>query len=304
MKAMEMLDPVELYVEIDDFSRKIYSELNQRGIGNGKRFEIYTPGLNLAEILTILILYHFSNHKCFKHYYLAKVYHNYKKYFPLLPSYNRFVERISEVSFLTALFLQYRLNKFPGNGFIDSTPLAVCTNKRTNSHQVFKCIASIGKSSKGWYYGLKLHVICDFYGNIVKCLVTTASEHDLKIAKELLDGMNGKIFADKGYIGKKEFIELLEQGLILVTSVRKNMKNRLLTLWDRILLKKRSLIESIFNIMKNVFEIEHSRHRSINNASVHILTVLVAYCLKPNKPQVRFTNSELQLIEQIDLLIN
>jgi Transposase DDE domain len=297
-----MIDLTELYVEIDDFCRKICENLKSHLIGSNIEVIIDTPGLNLSEVLTILIYYHFSRFDCIKHYYLIKVNRELREFFPKLPSYNRFVERIKEVPALAALYLQYKQTKYSGSGYIDSTPLEVCTKKRTKSHKVFEFEAKLGKSSKGWFFGFKLHVICDFLGNIISCKVTPGNANDLKVAVKMLKNLKGKIYADRGYIGKNEFKLLLEQGLILVTGIKKNMKNRLLELWDKILLKKRSLIESIFNVMKSSLHLEHSRHRSVVNAAVYILTTLIAYCWKPNKPKITFTKQEIELLQQLNLL--
>lgn len=297
-----MIDLTELYVEIDDFCRKICADLGRNLIGSGVAVTIDTPGLSLSEVLTILVFYHYSRFDCIKHYYLIKVQRELKKYFPKLPSYNRFIERIREIPALATLYLHYKQAKYNGAGYIDSTPLEVCSKKRTRCHRVFKFEAKLGKSSKGWFFGLKLHIICDFMGNIISCKITPGNANDLKAAVKMLKDFKGKIFADKGYIGKKEFSILLEQGLILVTSVKKNMKNRLLELWDKILLKKRSLIESIFNVMKSALHLEHSRHRSVVNAVVYILTTLIAYCWKPNKPKIKFNKQEMEVLQQLNLL--
>ncbi len=296
-----MIDLTELYVEIDDFCRKFAESLNDKLLGASlKKIKIDTCGLNLSEILTILVFYHYSRFDCLKHYYLIKVSRELRQYFPKLPSYNRFNERIQDVALLGALFLQYKQVSFSGAGYIDSTPIEVCTKKRTSSHKVFKFVAALGKSSKGWFYGFKLHVICDFMGNIVKCKITSGNQNDLKVAISMLKGCKGKIYGDKGYIGKKEFKQLLDNGLIMVTGIKKNMKNRLLQMWDKILLRKRSLIESIFNVMKNTLHLEHSRHRSVINAGVYMITTLIAYCLKPNKPKIKFNHLENQLLQALD----
>jgi Transposase DDE domain len=297
-----MIDLTELYVEIDDFCRKICNSLNENLIGMGKVIAVDTPGLNLSEILTILVYYHFSRFDCLKHYYLIKMRMGYKKEFPNLPSYNRFVERIKEIAWLAALYLQYKQVSFNGVGYIDSTPLRVSHNKRTGSHKVFKFIAKLGKSSMGWFYGFKLHIVCDFMGNIIKCRITHGAANDLKIGKEMIKDLSGKIFADKGYIGKKEFIELLEKGLILVTGIKKGMKNRLLDIWDKILLKKRSLIESVYNVMKNTLHLEHSRHRSVINAGIYYIITIIAYCWKSNKPQIKFNSQETILLQEIGMI--
>lgn len=91
---------------------------------------------------------------------------------------------------------------------------------------------------------------------------------------------------------------LINNGLILITRIKKNMKSRLLELWDKILLKKISLIESVYNLMKNTVHLEHSRRRSVVNAGV---TTLIAYCWKPNKPQIKFNKQEMQLLQDIGM---
>ena len=297
-----MIDLTELYVEIDDFCRKFTDSLNSSLIGNGKTINIDTPGLSLSEILTILVFYHFSRYDCIKHYYLIKMMMGYKKDFPKLPSYNRFVERIKEVAWLAVLYLQYKQVQFSGLGYIDSTPLKVCNKKRTHSHKVFKFTATLGKSSMGWFYGFKLHIICDFMGNIINCSITHGATNDLKAGVSLMKDLIGKIFADKGYIGKKELGRLLEQGLFVITGIKKNMKNKLLLMWDKILLKKRSLIESVFNIMKNTLHLEHSRHRSVINGGIYYIATIIAYCWKPSKPKINFTKQETQLLQQLELI--
>lgn len=297
-----MIDLTELYTEVDDFCRKFSNDLNHHLLGTGELINIDTHGLSLSEVLTILVYYHFSRFDCIKHYYLIKMASGYKKDFPKLPSYNRFVERIKEVAWLASLYLQYKQVQFSGNGYIDSTPLKVSNKKRTGSHKVFKFVATLGKSSMGWFYGFKLHVVCDFMGNIVKCRITHGATNDLKAGKEMMKDLVGKIFGDKGYIGKKEFLELLKKGLILVTGIKKNMKNKLLEMWDKILLKKRSLIESVFNIMKNTLHLEHSRHRSVINAGVYYITTLIAYCWKPTKPKIKFNKEETKLLEAFGMI--
>ncbi len=301
-KEKPMIDLTELYVEIDDFCNKFIESLNAKQIGTGKPITVDTPGLSLSEILTILIYYHFSKFDCIKHYYLIKSISGFKEYFPKMPSYNRFIERIPEVAMLAVIYLQYKQTKFEGMGYIDATPIKVCHNKRIHSHKVFKFVANIGKSSMGWFYGFKLHIICDFNGNIIKCKMTEGSANDLKIGAKMMKDLRGKIYADKGYIGKKEFLQLLDNGLILITGIKKNMKNRVLEVWDKILLKKRSLIESMYNIMKNTLHLDHSRHRSVVNAGIYYVTTLIAYCWKPTKPKIKFTKQETQLLQQLALI--
>lgn len=296
-----MIDPTELYCQIDDACKIICDVLNNYFLesldsNNDKPFSLDSKTLRVSEILTILISYHYSRFKCFKHYYLCN-FNVLKSYFPNIPSYNRFVERIKEVELFALLYLYYNQSKFGGLGIVDSTSLPVCNRKRTSSHKVFKGSASIGKTSMGWFYGFKLHLIIDFQGRIIKCHISAGNKHDLKVFKQISGDIKGKVFADKGYLGKDIVSNMLDRGLNLITGVRKNMKNKLLTMKDKILLKKRVLVESVFNVLKNTFEISHTRHRSRQNAGVHIITTLIAYCLKNSKPSAKFSKEELAWME-------
>ncbi|QGN95303.1 Transposase DDE domain protein [Piscirickettsia salmonis] len=103
---------------------------------------------------------------------------------------------------------------------------------------------------------------------------------------EIAQGLTGKIIGDKGYISQDLFNRLYEKGLQLINKIRKNMKNRLMPIIDKILLRKRGIIESVFDQLKNISQIEHSRHRSVNNFMVNILAGLAAYCLQEKKPSL------------------
>ena len=281
-----MTDIVELYVELDDFCKYFLAEFHHKliesGIKRRNRAHLMTP----AEIITILIYFNYSNIKNFKAYYLGTVNYILKEYFPKRLSYQRFIAIMKEYMFLATAFMRYKLAKSHNNklAFVDSTSLAVCTNKRISSHRVFKGFAAIGKTTKGWFYGFKLHIICNFYGEIIEVKFTSGDQNDLKVLSKMKK-YQGKLFGDKGYIGKEDTEKLLERGILLITGLRKNMKNKMLLLWDKIIFKKRSLIESVFNVLKTGMNLEHSRHRSITNALIHMICVLTAYCLKPrNQP--------------------
>ncbi len=112
---------------------------------------------------------------------------------------------------------------------------------------------------------------------------TQGNVADNAVAEDMTTDLLGSLFGDKGYIAKDLFASLWKQGLKLVTGIKSNMKNKLMPMHDKCMLRKRGLIESVFNVLKNNFEIEHSRHRSVSNAFVHMLSTLVAYCFKPTK---------------------
>lgn len=171
--------------------------------------------------------------------------------------------------------------------FADSTTLKVCHNQRLNNHKVFEGLAARGKSTMGWFYGFKLHLVINHKGSIMTVKITPGNTDDRLALAEIVKALKGKCYADKGYIGKKIFAQLWQQGLHLITGIRKNMKNHLMPFFDKALLRKRFIIETIFGIMKTDFNLEHSRHRSPTNAFVNILACLVAYTYKKNKPQIK-----------------
>ena len=171
------------------------------------------------------------------------------------------------------------------NAYIDSTALRVSHNKRTKSHKVFKGIAAVGKSTMGWFYGFKLHLVIDLHGNIINAKLTKGNCDDRSPVEDLLQEFQGVIYGDKGYISQDLFNRLWNNGIKLVTGVKSNMKNKLMILKEKILLKKRSLIESVFSVLKRN-GLEHSRHRSVHGFILHILGSLVSYQLNRKKPEI------------------
>ena len=186
-----------------------------------------------------------------------------------------------------------------GIHFVDSTVLTSCHVKRASSHKTFKGMAKWGKTTIGWFFGFKLHLVINHHAEIVAFRLTSGNVNDRVPVPQMLKGMSGKAYADKGYIGEKLFKILIENGILLFTKLKKNMKNKLMPLWDKIMLRKRALIESVINLLKTSCQIEHHRHRSRWNFLSHLLSGLGAYCLKPDKPRLFFAKKEL---EQIHLL--
>jgi hypothetical protein len=178
-----------------------------------------------------------------------------------------------------ALMIQMLGGEEAGTYFIDSTKLQICHNKRTSSNRVFGKIARMGKSSYGWFMGFKLHLIINNKGAIIAIKITKGNNSDISAVASLAKGLKGSIYGDKGYISKNLFNELFRQGLRLFTAIRKDMQNHLLKLSDKIFLRKRVLIESVFNVLKNVMNLEHSRHRSPINFIVHVLACVTGYSL-------------------------
>ena len=139
----------------------------------------------------------------------------------------------------------------------------------------------------GWFFGFKLHLVINHKGQLMAVKITPGNVDDRKALLGMVRGLKGKCFADKGYIGKDVFSALWEKGLRLVTGIRKTMKNHLMPYIDKVLLRKRFIIETVFGVLKTDRNLEHSRHRSPTNAFVNIMAALVAYSYKTNKPKIR-----------------
>lgn len=279
-------DITDLFCFIDDFE-KMYEETvrhHQLTQGNKVKCPTRTPGLTGSEIITILLLFQQSPIRNFKAFYVLLLSRHYKDDFPLLPTYERFVSLMPRTLGLFAILLHCLLSKSRGISFIDTTSLAVCHNKRIFNHKVFKEIAARGKTTKGWFFGFKLHAIINDKAELVRVKLTKGNVDDREVVPLMTEFLTGLLFGDKGYISEKLFLMLYRRGLKLVTGIKKTMKNKLMILNEKFLLRKRSLIETVFDYLKNKFQIEHTRHRSPSNALVHILSTLVAYQLKPSKP--------------------
>jgi len=286
-------DITDLFVFLDDFS-KFYEQEEKKYIlpEPGKRqYKTRKPFLSLGELLTIVVLFHRSNIKTFKAYYLLYL-PLYKKDFPNLPSYTRFVELSSRALLpLTILnALMWHKSQKTGIYFVDSTPIPVCHTKRIFKHKVFKHFAAKGKTTMGWFFGLKLHLVINHKGDIMNACLTPGNVDDRSPVPTLVQSLKGLLFGDKGYIDHKLFEVLYTKGLKLVTGIKKNMKNKLMDLKEKVLLRKRSVIESVNEVLKHHFQLVHTRHRSPLNAFVHILSTLVAYGLKSSKPSIKFKN--------------
>jgi len=295
---MEML---MLFCLIDDFCQAFVPEWNKLLISQGSKKRQRSNQLSFSEIITILILFQQSHYRDFKTFYLVHVCHHLRNDFPQLVSYTRFVSLIPRTLIPLCAFLHTLQTTSEGISFIDSTPIVVCHNKRISRHKVFSGLAAVGKTTKGWFYGFKLHLVVNHRGEVCACHITPGNVNDLEPVNQMTQHVMGKLFGDKGYISKALFEELLSRGLQLITGIRKNMKNHLMLLWDKLMLRKRSMIESINNQLKNVFQIEHTRHRSSFNGFINILCALIAFIFHPSKPSIEMNPEEIKMIQQMTL---
>ena len=277
----------ELFCILDDFCKKFNESLNKALIPDQKT-KLKKSALSLSEAMTIVVLFHKSGFRFFKFFYCQMIVPFWKSAFPKLLSYNRFIEIMPRcLQALTSFFHQVK-GEDTGISIIDSTKLVVCHNLRIKRNRVFKDLANRGKSSTGWFYGFKLHLIINHLGEIVNLKITSGNIHDVAVLESLTKDLKGILLGDKGYLGKEKAEVLAARGLKILTPSRKNMKNKpIQTEEEKQLLSRRGLIETVNDQLKNLHQIEHSRHRSVNNFMVNIMAAVVAYCLTPNKPTFR-----------------
>lgn len=282
---------IEIFCSIDDFCQVFTKKFESRLIGRTKKRNRKST-LDLSEIITIQVLFHESRIRDFKKFYLGYVSIHLRNHFPSLVSYNRFVELMADTIIPMGIYLKTSATgDCTGISFIDSTPIRVCHNRRIHNHKVFDGLASRGHCSLGWFYGFKLHVVVNDIGQVVDFMLTKGSVGDREPLrfKNFLKKLWGKIYGDKGYIGKDLFLELFQNGIHLVTKLKRNMKSKSITPeMDAILLRKRAVCESIIDQLKNIFQIEHSRHRSPKNFLTNIFSALIAYNFSEKKPSIKF----------------
>ena len=236
------LDVTALFCEVDDFCQGVkYAWAQQPQLPSMPGEQRGGSRLRLSEVMTIVIALHGSGMPTFKDFYLLTVLPHWRKAFPNLVSYNRFVELMPWCLLLLCCFLNSRRGEMTGIAFVDSTPIEICYPARAHAHKVFKHQVGWGKSSTGWKFGFKLHLIINEQGELLAFKLTPANTDDRKPVPDMTQGLLGQLFGNRGYISQKLFEQLYECGLQLVTKAKKNMKQRLVKLMDKILLRKRSL---------------------------------------------------------------
>lgn len=294
-----MMSIEELYCDVDDFCQLFLPKWTRQRLQSGEQRRVRESGLSLSERMTIMIHFQQSQYRHFKGYYQFYVCRHLKEEFPGLVSYSRFVNLMKSMLVPLCVYLQQRRGEVTGLAFVDATSIVVCHNRRIHSHKVFRQLARRGKTSTGWFYGFKLHLIINERGELLAYRLTPANVDDRQPVPDLARELTGKLFGDKGYISKKLFESLWAEGVQLITRLRKNMKNQLMPMIDKILLRKRALIETVNDQLKNIAQIEHTRHRSVANFMVNLIAALVAYTHQPRKPSLRFSKQEVALLSGV-----
>lgn len=294
------MDILPVFCDIDDFCQLFEPLWKRRLLSSGARQRDRSARLCLSEVMTIITLFHASSYRHFKAYYTEHVMKHYAGDFPGLVSYQRFVELMPSALVPLCGYLQSRKGQCSGISFVDSTSLKVCHNRRIHSHKVFEGCARRGKTSVDWFFGFKLHMVINDRGELLSLRLTPGNCDDRRPVPELVKGLFGKLFGDKGYISQPLFETLYDDGVRLVTRLKTNMKNRLVSIFDKIMLRKRAIIESVVDQLKNISQIEHSRHRSVANCFVNLLAGLVAYTFREKKPSLNIrVKEQLQLPELV-----
>ena len=289
------MDILPLFCDIDDFCLLFEPRWERKLLETRQRHRVST--LCLSEVMTIITLFHASSYRNFKAYYTGHVLKQYVWAFPRLVSYGRFVELMPAALVPLCGYLQSRKGNCSGISFVDSTSVKVCHNRRIHSHKVFGECARRGKTSVDWFFGFKLHLVINDCGELLALRLTPGNTDDRRPVPELVKGLFGKLFGDKGYVSQPLFEALYDEGVQLVTKLKRGMKNRLTPLFDKIMLRKRAIIESVVDQLKNISQIEHSRHRSVANCFVNLVAGLVAYTWREKKPSLN-----IRLKEQLQLV--
>jgi hypothetical protein len=238
--------------------------------------------------MTILILFHQSHYRTFKAFYTDQVCLHLSSEFPTLVSYTRFVEFFPSALVPLCVYLHTSLGACTGVSFVDSTKLAVCHNRRIRQHRVFRGLAARGKTSVDWFFGFKLHMVFNDCGELLTFRLTPGNVDDRAPVPQFAKQLFGKLFGDKGYLSQplQEQLQRLF-GVELITPRRKNMKQVEQPLLDKLLLRKRAIVETIIDQLKNISQIEHTRHRSPVNFLVNLMCGLIAYGHQPKKPSLQ-----------------
>lgn len=288
----------EIFYLTDEFCLQFDESISNHSLGNQAKRK---PRMSQSEVITIVVMFHYGAFKNLKHFYLHYIKKHLSVDFPNTVSYNRFVELVQSTVLPMTLFLKTCcLGECTGISFVDSTPIRVCKNKRIPRHKVFDGLAQRGKSTMGYFFGFKLHFVINDKGEILNFVITPGNTDDREPLKDkrFIEKLKGKLYADKGYISQQLTEVLFVDGLHLITQIRNNMKNVFMEMKDKIMLRKRSVIETINDELKNICSIEHSRHRSFGNFVTNLISGLIAYCFFPKKPAIKY---EVILTDQIAL---
>ena len=287
-----MFDSTELFCVIDDFFLKFEATYWKFLKECHHCLRIRTAQLSISEIIFIAIWYkcsHFNNFKTF----FSSLKQDKSHLFKSLPCYQRMIHLVNTHQLaLHALHFAVMKDHQSSYLLIDSTTLPVCKNQRIQRHKSISSIATRGKSSMGWFFGCKLHLLMNQSGEIANSVLSNGHTADIKMVKQLVEGLKAKLYADRSYISHELKARLKEQDIDLITYHRKNMQAVQLSKEDEYYLKQRNKIETLFSLLKGKYNLVTSNARSVEGYLAGIYASLCAYQLcHQNKPIIRVVES-------------
>ena len=276
-----------IFTIVDDFCKSYEEWINHKLLSSGKQRK-RAGKLSLSEAISIMIFYHFSEFKHLKIYYHHFVSNG--KWFRDPPCYDRFIQIIPSLFLPIVIMMHYLSGRKTGFYYVDSTHFTVCKNIRISRHKTFDGLAARSRSSIDWFYGFKLHMIINNKSEIVAIKITKGNVDDRKAFEEMVlkRDLKGKCYADKGYVSRDLFTRLYNRGLMLITGIKRNMQSYLIPILDKIYLRKRFIIETIFGYIKEHFNVRPNKHRSPTNFFASLFAALIAFQIKPDKPTISY----------------
>lgn len=276
---------IAIFCFVDDFHEHILTLLRPALIRPHQQHPpLKRRNLSTTELVSLALFFQFTGHRSWRDFYKYIKTH-YRQDFPDLPSYRNFVAAMNALSPYAVILLQAFCALFrqttPATAakFADSTNLPVCSIKREFSHQVMKLFATKSKTTMGWFYGLRLHVLCNELMQILECRITTATVGERAALESMWNYIFGLIVADAGYLGQEFQTRARSLGKQLLTGARANMK-KLLTKKQHELLQLRQVIETIFSVLKTRLGLGSTLPRSPLGHFARYVWCLAAYQLK------------------------
>ncbi|MEQ1144813.1 IS982 family transposase [Acinetobacter soli] len=283
-----MIDSTELFCVINDFFLKFESIYWNFLKQNFRCSRVRPAQLSISEITFIAIWFKCSRFNTFKAFFtwLKEGKNHLFKYLPYYQSMIHLIKR-HELA-LHALHVALMKGQDTQYLWIDSTTLLVCKNQRIQRHKSLVQIASRGRSSMGWFYGCKLHIAMDQFGEIACSALSNGHVADIKMVEQLVAGLNGKLYGDRGYISQELKIRLKDRGIDLITYHRRNMQAIQLCASDEYHLKQCNKIETLFSLLKGQYNLVTSKARSLHGFLSGIYASLYVYQLTHgNKPTIQ-----------------
>jgi hypothetical protein len=274
--VLDTLKLTEIFIACDDFCQEFQHYSISQAYQQPERKE---RQMSDSEMMSILIFYHHSGMRCFKYYYEQIILKLLSSYWQKPYAYAAFIAQIPRVNLLLFAFLSAcRLATTTQANYIDSTKLVVAHNRRKQKNKTFKALARTGKTSTGWFFGFKLHAVINQQGQLVVFRITPANvaDNNQNLLTQLLQRLKGFLYGDKGYLTALAD-KFKERGLELITKYRKTMGLQPLSYQKYYYLQHRGLIETVFDCLKNLCNLDHTRHRSPLNFFVNIWSALLAY---------------------------